>query len=66
MSNVTVAQRPQLITPDNHGGYITITAALMMVWMTLFYVIRLTVRFAFNNFFAADDVIATVGTVSGP
>jgi hypothetical protein len=64
MSNVTTTpQRPQLITSDNHGGYVTITAALMMVWMVLFYLIRILVRYAFSNIFALDDGIITVGMV---
>jgi hypothetical protein len=64
MPNVTTTHEPhQLITATSHGGYITITAALMTVWMVLFYAIRVIVRLAFNSFFAADDIVVTVGTV---
>jgi hypothetical protein len=64
MPNVTTTHQPhQLITATSHGGYITITAALMTVWMALFYAIRVIVRCAFNSFFATDDIIVTVGTV---
>jgi hypothetical protein len=64
MPNVTAGSGPhQLITTNNHGGYITITAALMTVWMVLFYIIRIIVRLAFSNILASDDILVTVGTV---
>ncbi|KAF2436424.1 hypothetical protein EJ08DRAFT_691592 [Tothia fuscella] len=66
MSNTTIsAQRSQLITSENHGGYVTIVAVMMMVCMILFYIIRIVVRYAFNNIFAYDDIIVTVGTIMG-
>ncbi|KAI9801612.1 MAG: hypothetical protein M1825_003291 [Sarcosagium campestre] len=53
------------ITPDNHGAYITITAAIMMVWMLLCFGMRMMIRFSFNGPFKHDDSTITVASVLG-
>jgi hypothetical protein len=63
MNNTTATVPHQVITPDDHGGYITITAAMMLVATALFYIFRLVIRFGFG-FFASDDTLITAGTVS--
>jgi hypothetical protein len=65
MAGTAITLPPQFITKDNHGGYIVITAALLMTWSVLFWIIRAVVRFGYNNYIAADDVTATIGTVLG-
>jgi hypothetical protein len=65
MANSTIIPPLQSITADNHGGYILITAALLTTWSILFWFIRIFVRIGYNNYFASDDVAATIGTIIG-
>ncbi len=62
MNNTTALRPPPVITADDHGAYITITVALMMVSSILFYIFRLIIRFGFG-FFASDDAFLTASTV---
>jgi hypothetical protein len=63
-SNDTIVIPVQTITPENHSGYLTISAALLLVATLLAYGLRLAVRFGFNASFQSDDILLTVGTVS--
>jgi hypothetical protein len=62
-SNNTINTPHSVITPDNHGSYITIIAALLLIATVLVYFLRLTVRFAFGRKFGSDDCLVTAGTV---
>lgn len=61
--NGTVEVPGQIVTPDNHGAYIIIAAALLLVASVLVYFLRLGVRFGFNAYFGSDDILLTAGTV---
>lgn len=62
--NGSVEVPSQAVTPDNHGAYITIVSALLLVGSVLVYFLRLGVRFGFNGYFGLDDILITAGTVS--
>jgi hypothetical protein len=62
-SNNTTNTPHSVITPDNHGSYITITSAILLIGNVLVYFLRLTVRFAFGRHFGSDDYLLTAGTV---
>jgi hypothetical protein len=62
-SNNTINTPHSVITPDNHGSYITITAAILLIGTVLVYFLRLTVRLAFGRNFGFDDYLLTAGTV---
>ncbi|KAE9987053.1 hypothetical protein EG328_003835 [Venturia inaequalis] len=55
----------QAITSTNRGGSITITAAMLMVFMVLFYIIRILVRIGFKSSVGFDDIVITIGSVFG-
>lgn len=54
-----------VINPDDHGPYVTITAALMLVIMTLFLGIRLAIRWPWNKLAGLDDAATLAATVIG-
>ncbi|RDI80282.1 hypothetical protein Vi05172_g9749 [Venturia inaequalis] len=55
----------QAITSTDHGGSITIAAAMLMVFMILFYIIRILVRIGFKSSIGFDDIAITIGSVLG-
>lgn len=54
----------QYITPDNHGGYLTVVAALLMTWMLVVLAMRFLIRLRFNGPWGYDDTAVTIGSVS--
>ena len=48
---------------ENHGNYITIASALVLVGTVMAYFLRLTVRFALGGHVGSDDYLLTAGTV---
>lgn len=62
-SNDTISIPNSVITPDDHGAYIIITASLLLVGTVLVYILRLTVRLAFGGYLGSDDYLLTAGTV---
>ena len=62
-SNNTTNTHHSVITPDNHGSYITITSAILLIGTVLVYFLRLTVRFALGGQVGSDDYLLTAGTV---
>jgi len=54
----------QYITPDNHGAYLMIVAALLMTWMLLVLAMRFLIRFRFNGPWGYDDTAVTIGSVN--
>lgn len=52
-----------VISPADHGAYVTIAAALMLVWMALFYAFRLSIRLTFNGPLGCDDGAVSIGSV---
>lgn len=52
-----------VITPNNHGAYVTITALLMLVSMVLLTGLRLSIRFPFRQLFGIDDTAIVISAV---
>ncbi|QDS73033.1 hypothetical protein FKW77_009316 [Venturia effusa] len=65
MADSIVDDGHQALTSSNHGGLITITAAMLMVFMILFYVIRILVRLGFKSSIEIDDFAITLGSICG-
>lgn len=55
-----------LVTATDHSGWITVTAALGLCVVLLFYAIKLYIRTEFSLPFRRDDAVLTVATVPGP
>ncbi|KAI9710043.1 MAG: hypothetical protein M1812_007507 [Candelaria pacifica] len=53
------------VTPDDHGAYVTITGALMMVWMILCFMMRIAIRLTINGPFKGDDFTISAATLIG-
>lgn len=53
----------QHITPDNHGAYLTIVAAILMTWMLLCLAMRILIRTRFNGPWGHDDTAVSLGSV---
>ncbi|KAI9701000.1 MAG: hypothetical protein M1836_001668 [Candelina mexicana] len=53
------------ITSEDHGAYVTITGALMMVWMILCFLMRIAIRLTINGPFKGDDFTISAATVIG-
>ncbi|GME62427.1 hypothetical protein AC579_7044 [Neofusicoccum parvum] len=52
-----------VITPDNHGAYVTITASLMLVSMVLLTGLRLSIRYPFTQLFGLDDAAIVISAI---
>ncbi|GME27472.1 hypothetical protein AC579_7044 [Neofusicoccum parvum] len=55
-----------VITPDDHGAYVTITASLMLVSMVLLTGLRLSIRYPFTQLFGLDDAAIVISAVPSP
>lgn len=63
MSN-TLTPPTTVITPTNHGGLITITAAVGLTFTLCSMLIRVYARMAINGPWSHDDTALTLSTVS--
>ena len=55
--------RAAVISPDDHGGLVTIAAGVTLSWMLLCFVARIYIRVGVNKAFGHDDVAVAVATV---
>lgn len=64
---MSTTQSPPLavITPTNHGGFITITAAVGMTFAICATLMRVYARAAINGPWGHDDSVLAVSTVGG-
>ena len=53
----------QAINPNNHGPYVTVTAALLFACSVLFYLFRVYTRWPIHRLFDLDDAATSVATV---
>lgn len=57
-------QSTRLVTNDDHGAIITVSAAFGMTCMLLVLLTRLLIRWPWKALFRSDDIAAVVGSVS--